>query len=188
MSEHVIFVFPQLVLPVDRLDEESVRRCELAYRLYTELGRIAVRPRLVLMGGRFQSPEEQTKPASELLREWFLSKGVSEDRMITEGRSVDTFENIQFGLLALINRIGEGLAEGARYYAVSEKHHVRRICWTMLWRYGVEATPIPHNVPLRGVAALKEWFYLLIHMLPWVFWFLAEKNRRSRRLLAAGKR
>lgn len=179
-------MFPQLVLAVDRIDEETHRRCEHAYQLFTQLEGEGEEPILLLTGGRFQSPADQTKPASQLLREWFLAKGVREDVMVSEDRSVDTFENISFGLSALSSKIGELPAIYARYYVVSEVHHVRRICWTMRHLHNCcNAVAAAHAVPLRGVAAIKEWCFFVIHAVP-LLWFLAEKSRRSRRLLAAG--
>lgn len=184
-----IMVFPQWVLAVDRLDEETLRRCTEALGEYQRLKSWAP-CRFILMGGFFHPKDVQQRPASHLLRQWFVEHGVPEEDIVCEETSVDTFENIEHGLQAFVRRFNRAVLDHTDIRVVSEKHHVRRIRWTLRWAHGLQSVDSSHDVVLRGKDALREWAFYFVHVLthPIPFLgFLGAYSRRKRRLLADGK-
>lgn len=187
----IIMVFPQWILPVNQLDGETIRRCETALEKYHRLKESNGPCKLMVMGGFFHSRDVQTTPAAVLLKRWFVAKGVLEEDIVGETRSVDTFENIWNGLDTFARVYGADVLVQARILVVSEAHHVRRIRWTLRMGYGLRSEAAAHSQDLRGKDALREWAYYIVHLFTHpisLLGFLSAYSRRKRHLLVSGGR
>lgn len=102
MSETRILMVPSWQLaPSDRLSPRDTQIvCRAALQLW-QTGRFDL---LLLTGGVFLPPHIQTRPSAELMKDWFRSQDVEPSRIVTETRSLDTFENIAFSLTELRRR------------------------------------------------------------------------------------
>jgi len=78
-------------------------------------------------GGIFQ--KGQVRPVSSLMAECLLEKGVPKGAVLTEEKSVDTAENIRFGLAVLKKKglLDVRTTEDVRLVLISESLHLRRV-------------------------------------------------------------
>lgn len=75
------------------------------------------------------------------MKEYLVKKGISEDRLIPEERSINTFENIKFGLLKLDKK-------PLNITVISSGYHLFR-AKLIAGRFGVNVTTVPAETP-RG--------------------------------------
>lgn len=103
MPETQILMVPSWqIVPRDRL---SPRDTQIVCRAALQLWNTGQYDLLLLTGGVFLPPRIQIRPSAELMKDWFMSQGMESSRIVTETRSLDTFENIAFAL-AELRRLG----------------------------------------------------------------------------------
>lgn len=176
----VLFVPSSGVSALNRLRKDTLRRCKRGLRLW-QSGRYDY---LLLSGGIFNPPNIQTVPASLLMRNWFLAHSVDGSKIITEEESLDTFENVKFGIKELEEK---GLSV-AKIAVVSQWQHVIfRIFPIFLLGYGRLIRPHP----MWYFASIKDFFREAIAILIFILYCLmldpkGEKflsHKRRQRLL-----
>lgn len=123
--------------------------------------------RILVCGGRYTS--RQTRPAARLMGEWLKERGVPAERIIYEGNSRDTFENVFFSLKVL--------PLSADVYVVSHWQHAIRI-WMCFRKHGKQVKTFPLSRPF---VIFKEFLFLAYHVYdPYGNKPIARKNRRKR--------
>lgn len=109
---------------IDVMAWDTKARVDRALMLY-KLGMIDT---ILCTGGIFQ--KGQTKAASVVMAEYLAEQGVPKEALLAETTSLDTIENIKFGL-ALLKKEGYFAditsTEDVRLVLISETHHLRRI-------------------------------------------------------------
>jgi vancomycin permeability regulator SanA len=132
-------------------------RCEAALELFRSGGADFI----LLTGGLTHSREVQDIPEAELMRRWFVCEGVPEHCLLVEGDSVDSCENVEFGLRLLQSR---GI-EADEFIIVSQWQHALRLLLSLKWGWGVSAktriVPLFPRIGLRGF--LVEVVFLAYH-------------------------
>lgn len=101
----------------DRLDAETIRRCQSALIRWRGGGYDIMVP----SGGIFRAGQKQS--AGEMMATWFATAGVPTTSMLVEGGSVDTFENVEEALVILRRTYGD---RPLRLYVVSNPLHAFR--------------------------------------------------------------
>ena len=103
---------------------DTKARVDKALMLY----KLRLIDRILCTGGIFQ--KGQTKAASVVMAEYLTEQGIPKEALLTEETSLDTIENIKFGL-ALLKKTGYfdkiTSTEDVRLVLISETHHLRRI-------------------------------------------------------------
>lgn len=122
---------------------DTKARVDKAFMLY-QMGIIDA---ILCTGGIFQ--KGQKRPISVVMAEYLRLKGVPEEAIVTEEQSVDTIENVSFGL-ALLKKKGFfrdiKTTEDVRLVLISERLHLRRIELSM--HAFLEKLNLDHLVPL----------------------------------------
>lgn len=146
---------------------------------------------ILVTGGLSYSPFVQTKPASHLMRDWLISRGVHPDCILVEDKSVDTFESIKFGLQVLHERmtmhlLGEQVELPVDITVVTHRQHARRYWVSFKLGYGIRIQLANLDYEIPPATALEEWFCLAYHLFdPKGKGPLARHNRTYLKQLAA---
>lgn len=115
---------------------------------------------ILVTGGFSCSPFVQTKPASHIMRDWLISRGVHPDFILTEDKSVDTFESVKLGL-----RVLDDLEVPFNITVVTQRQQARRYWISFLLGYGVYVQLAQLDYKLPPTTAVEEWFSLAYHLL-----------------------
>lgn len=109
------------------IGNETKQRCKAALQEWKKGGIDYV----LVSGGIFQF--DQTIPAAQIMKDWFIEHGIPGPSILIEDRSKDTLENIDFSVRILRRR---GLSS-ASILVISEARHTARIA--ILFRdYGID--------------------------------------------------
>lgn len=157
MPETRILMVPswQLV-PRDRLSPHDTQLvCQEALQLW----KTGLYDLLLLTGGLFLPPYIQTKPSAELMKDWFVSQGVEPSRIVTETRSLDTFENISYSL-AELQLLGINHPD---ITVCTQWQHAVRIRHTFERAHGVEVQIYTLNFDLPPREQAWQWLYIAYH-------------------------
>ena len=133
----ILFVPAGWIDPVDKMSDDTLQRCSVALGEWGT-GQYQY---MVLSGGIFRPPAVQTRPAAEIMRDWFMQKGVDSAKILCEGYSRDTFENVSHGLpiieekfddfqLTLITHSQHALRCVITFRAYGIRVHVRSVSGT----------------------------------------------------------
>ncbi|MFA5946271.1 MAG: YdcF family protein [Patescibacteria group bacterium] len=159
---------------------DTLLRCQRALELWKS-GKFHF---LLITGGLFNPPDVQSIPAAWIMAEWFQNRGVPRDQIIVERDSLDTFQNIRFGL----ERLKENDIVNCDFTVVTQWQHAWRFWVTMWWVYGIKIERVGMHYKLPALAQIKEYLFILYHVWdPYGVGFLAQKNRRDRGALASGE-
>lgn len=133
---------------------------------------------IITTGGIFMLPCVQTVPVAELMRQWFLSKGIPADRVVSLTNSVDTFTDIS----AVMNAVDKNID----ITVLSHWQHVIRATATFFLARHTLVRPYPIFYWKGWKDFLKECFFILYHLIDWRGkGNLARKNRVERKKDAA---
>jgi uncharacterized SAM-binding protein YcdF (DUF218 family) len=113
---------------------------------------------IAVAGGVYLPPELQTRPSGTLMKEWLLTRGLTEHQVVAETNSRDTYENISGVVSALWGRPIERIA------VITQWQHALRFWVTFRRAHGVKAEIIPLWYSPGLSRFLKEWLFLLIHV------------------------
>lgn len=93
------------------------------------------------------SPQVQTVPAGILMKEWLINHGIDESKIIVEKHSLDSFENVKFGLKEL-ERCG---IKNPKITVVSQWQHALRfkICFYLGYNFKVKLYPMRYQISLK---------------------------------------
>ncbi len=157
MPETRILMVPswQLV-PRDRL---SPRDTQIVCQAALELWQTGLFDLLLLTGGLFLPSYIQSKPSSELMKNWFVAQGVESTRIVTETRSLDTFENIAYSLTEL-RRLGISHPD---ITVCTQWQHAVRIRHTFKRAHGIEIQIYTLNFDLPPLEHARQWLYIAYH-------------------------
>lgn len=165
------------IAPKDKIrNTETESRCVSAL-IKWQNGRYA---KLLLCGGIFLPPDTQTRPAADLMAEWFKREGVSAKDILIDDLSRDSFENVFFGLKKLEDH--NFSPEETEIRIISSRQHSLRIYLTLTWGYKYPKVKREKTlIPVLPGTFLKECFFLLYHLYDkkGIKW-LAQRNRRKR--------
>ncbi len=146
---------------------------------------------ILVTGGFSYSPFVQTKPASHIMRDWLIGRGVNPDCILVEDQSVDTFESIKFGLQTLRQRmtielLGEQVKLPVDITVVTHRQHARRYWVSFKLGYGINVRLANLDYQVPSMVALEEWLCLAYHLLdPKGKGPLARNNRTYLKQLAS---
>lgn len=175
---HVLLVPAELIDRHNQLSTNTLRRCVCAL----EEWRTGAYDVLLLCGGLFLAPERQSLPASLLMRDWFVQQGVPAECILTEARSLDTYQNIAFGI-EMLNKTGKNW----NITVLTQYQHALRFWITFLLAHHIRVNTRPIRQPAMHVKDwLVEWLVLIpYHLVDWhgCLW-LAVHNRRQRQKAA----
>lgn len=174
----ILLVPAELIEPVNQLSRRTLRRCEETMRLWLT-GHYAY---LVVTGGIFLPRSTQTLPAALLMTRLLLSWGVADSRVIVEGDSLDTYENIDNSVREIRRRLGDGSLDHLEVTVVTERSHGRRFELSFWNKYGLVVQIAPVSYPMSALDKLKECIFAAIHFIdPHGTWPMARLNRWLRR-------
>ncbi len=121
---------------------------------------------LILSGGKANGKAPHSE--AEAMRQYFLSYGVSENLIITESQSKNTFENVKF-CMDIIRRIGFG-----EIFLVSSSYHINR------WYFNpVRFFKIYHNMVVTPVACFDSSVFMVTPF---------DKDRKSTLVVFSNKK
>ncbi len=136
--------------------------------------------KLLLCGGIFLPPHLQTRPAADLMAEWFRREGVTSKDILIDDLSRDSFENAFFGLKKLEdNNLSP---KNTEIRIISSKQHAFRLYLTLTRGYKCQRVKREKTlIPVTPGTFLKEIFCILYHFYDkkGIKW-LAQRNRRNR--------
>jgi hypothetical protein len=114
--------------------------------------------KIIVSGGIYLPPKTQTIASGTLMKTWLIKHGVSEEVIISEIMSRDTYENISFSLNIL------GSSEKIKITVVAHWQHALRFFITFLLAH----KRLVRLKPMWFFGGLKtfvlEWAFLLIHL------------------------
>lgn len=176
---HVLMIPAERVLSQNRLSPQTY------YRLAEGQKRWACgsHSHILVTGGIFHAPSEQTIPAARLMADWLIERGVPEGAIIIEDESLDTYENVIFGIRMLDDR--EICTKNMT--VISHPTHLRRLRLVFkTWSRVMDLVCVPVGYDLGFVGWLKEAGMYLVHRFdPYGKSWLVTRNVRQRRALAA---
>ncbi len=139
------------------LNTHTLLRCNEALRLWKTNGFDFI----VTSGGLCYNKKIETIPAADIMKNWLVSKGVSEGQILSENKSLDTYTNLHFSL-KLLNDYNIALDNLA---IVSHWTHLARIK-IILWRnYKIKPVCFPVEYKLTFTEWLHEIFWFFYHFL-----------------------
>ena len=115
---------------------------------------------LILSGGIYKSG--QTKPTAQIMHAWFLKQDLknkfdsSNQRIIEENWSKNTYENIVFSLTAIRAKLKD-----CEITVISEKYHLRRIRYLFKKFYNLEIKSVP--IEYKNIFGRIKEFFLYIY-------------------------
>ena len=130
---------------------------------------------IIVTGGIYLPPEQQTIPSGALMRQWLVERGVPEKVIICEDRSRDTFENISGALALFAND------PSPEFTVVAHWQHTLRFWVTFHFAHQckIHLVPMWYWIGLRGF--VLEWAFLLVHIIdPKGTGRIATRNREMR--------
>lgn len=137
---------------------------------------------ILVTGGVFNPRFVQTRPAGQLMKDWLVAMGIREDIILTENKSLDTFENVKYGIEVL----QDNNAWPADITVVTQWQHAVRFATTFLLGYKIKIRLCPAHYPISTKTALNEYFFMAYHLFdPKGNGLLAKHNRALRREAAA---
>lgn len=113
------------------------------------------------------------------MKNWFVTNGVDQAMILIETKSLDTYQNISFGLDVLRTAV----FEGAEITVLTQFQHAIRCFLTFILAHGIRVRAITIRQPkMRWKDWFMEWIILIpCHFLDWRGnFFLAKLNRRMR--------
>lgn len=121
---------------------------------------------IIVSGGIYLPPEIQTIPCAILMRNWLVENNVSEENIICETSSRDTYENIECSMKLILDD------KYSKITVVSHWQHCLRFKTTFWRKYKKRIYVIPmwNMLSLKGF--ILEWIFLAIH--------IVDKNGTSR--------
>lgn len=151
---------------------------ELRCKAALELWRGGGYDRLLLCGGTCRPRATQTMAESEIMRDWFVQHDVPYGSIFIEVSSVDSYQNIEYGLQVLRLR---GLGD-AEITLVSQWQHAARMRYTF-WRvHGVKVRTLSLHYRIGLLRFMAEALFALYHRYdPYGQKRLAISNRMARR-------
>lgn len=156
--KNVLFVPSNDIKPLNQLlNTHTLSRCNEALRLWKTNGFDFI----VTSGGCYYNKKVQTMPAADIMKNWFVSNGVSEAQILSENKSLDTYTNIHFSLKLLMNNdiAPDNLAIASHWT------HLARIK-IILWRnYKIKPVCFPVKYKLTFTEWLHEIFWFFYHFL-----------------------
>lgn len=172
---NILLVPSELINPIDRLSVITRTRCRAALIVW----RLNMHHRILCSGGIFSGTDRQTRSAAELMKEWFVQRGVEERLILTETESVDTYENIAFSIHILNNR-----CDNWSVTVVTQPQHALRFRITFWRAYNVH---ILLALVDQSTMTWKDWWLEWLVLVPYhiidkrgTLW-LAKYNRSKRR-------
>lgn len=149
------------------LSEPLQQRCDTAVQYLKDNPGTVV----IVSGGK--GTDEQITEA-EAMKLYFVSRGIDASRIIEEGMSTNTSENIKYSLRIITNK--EGSLDNVSVGIISSNYHLKRARY-ILHKNGAdtihcipaktEAYTLPHYVVREAVGLYKE--YLSFSFLSFVF-------------------
>ena len=130
---------------------------------------------IIVTGGIYLPPEQQTIPSGILMEHWLMENGVPGKAIICEDRSRDTFENIS-GALALVAN-----DPAPKFTVVTHWQHALRfwVTFRLAYRRKIAFVPMRYWIGLTGF--VLEWAFLLVHIIdPRGTGRIATRNREMR--------
>jgi uncharacterized SAM-binding protein YcdF (DUF218 family) len=167
----ILFIPAEEILEKDVLSAHTLSRCEKGLKKLQE----NQYDLLILSGGIFLPPHIQTKPASVLMKEWFVECGFDKNKILVETESVDTFQNIFFTYENILKNL-----KNYKITVLSEKNHCRRIKLTFKKIYNLQVKTIFADYQLSTKESLMEQIYFLIHMLDKYDKWIGKINQKKR--------
>ncbi|MDD5217882.1 MAG: YdcF family protein [Candidatus Omnitrophica bacterium] len=163
---------------IQPVDFPSPQDTLIRLRQGLKLWRMAAYDTILVTGGIFHPHWIQTRPAAHIMRDWLINQGVPEDYILTEDKSVDTFENVNNSVGVLM----EADAWPAEITVVTQWQHALRFATTFLYGHGVWIKTFGLHYPVSLTTSLNECLFIAYHLLdPTGKGRLAARNRESRR-------
>lgn len=173
----------------DYLSDNTRARCERALKAWNT-GEYDI---MVITGGKFSPPSEQTRPAADLMFDWFTrrGRGVRNDQVILETKSLDTYQNIQNSLYEIRRFVNSKLLhvrkgdedEHFEIHVCTEFLHGLRFWVTFARAYGIWVKVIPVRQPRMTVmqVVLEMLVLIPLHVIdPFGNNWVSKRERRKR--------
>jgi len=171
----ILLVPAEAIDPLNQLSANTLRRCEAAL----EVWRTGQFDRILVTGGMFLDQKRQTIPAATIMWDWFTKHGVRDNQILVEPGSLDTYQNIDFGLRLLRE---EGCAD-AQITVITQYQHALRFAITFFLAHQRRINLIMIRQPaMLWKEWLMEWLVIIpYHLIDWrgTLW-LARHNRAQR--------
>lgn len=151
--KNIILVPSNDIRPLNELaSTHTLLRCEEALKLW-KTGKFD----LIVTSGtgnHYYDPKIQTVRSADIMKQWLVSNGVIEAKILSENESLDTYTNIHFSLKLLRERN----IHFGNLTIVSHWTHLARIK-IILWRnYRIR----PIGVPVKYKLSLIDWLHEIV--------------------------
>lgn len=116
--------------------------------------------KVIVSGGQGQ---DELVPEADAMKKYMVDKGIGEGRIIVEGKSTSTLENLKFSLEKIQ---GEASMDNVDIIVVTNKYHVFRSKF-IAKRLGVQVKGLPAEIPSTVVVSsyLREYFAVFKSMI-----------------------
>jgi len=121
----ILVILAEQILKRNALAPRTVARLEKGLQLYQE----SDFTHILVSGGIFNPPRIQTVSAAELMQEWLMNWGIEREFILTEDKSLDSFQKISFSM-QIIGRLQKDrdLTDNeVSFVLISDALHLERI-------------------------------------------------------------
>lgn len=137
--------------------------------LYSYRSRLTV-DSMVVVSGSMVCPGQRS-PDAVIQAIWLEERGISAQEIIKEERAVDTFQNVRFSLRLIKRHWSYRVDPPHKLVIFSEKNHLRRFWWAMIWVNYARSEPywveyVEAGPRQQGKGLVVEWAYFLLVHLP----------------------
>jgi uncharacterized SAM-binding protein YcdF (DUF218 family) len=133
---------------------------------------------IVVAGGIFNPATIQTLPAAAIMKDWLVFGHIPAEKILTEGKSRDTFENVRYSVEKLA--AAGFLPDNTELTILTHWQHAIRTAYTFK-KYGFKVKQKKLWYWIGLVGTLKEFGFIIYHWLdPKGKWLLAKKNQANR--------
>ena len=137
----------------------TLPRCERGLELFRS-GRYDL---ILVTGGCFLPRHLQTEAAGSLMYRWFVEHGIRADQIVSETKSLDTFQNISMGMTALM-AIDSGDQSSWQITVVTQWQHAWRFWISFKAMYGLTIKRESLYYPMGFKRWLKEFALIAYHL------------------------
>lgn len=157
----------------DQLGPDTKARCDRAIAIWKK----EIYTFVIVTGGIYEDIGIQSIPASTIMKNYMVSKGIPKECILEEPDSLDTFQNIDFSL----EKIKRLRLKKFAITVVTQYQHAIRFFITFLLGHKMLIRIRLARYKISFNTWCKEWFFILYHLYDWKGnKKLAQINRASR--------
>jgi len=123
-----------------------------------EMWRLGCWDFLLVTGGVFTSRKIMTMPGAKVMADWFVDQGVPRNKIMIEGRSRDTYQNVEFTIGVIRDRF---LLKKVKITVVTQWQHAIRF-WLTFRSWGIKVALRKLHYPMGVVGIIREFVFIAV--------------------------